>query len=395
MAAYVTLYRAGQRLSVPSTLVGLYLDSGWSYQDGAPVDPDLADAGATGTTAVPPSPAIPTGGLGLSEDSVADRAEAGYEGVDLSVQLAGLSQSQLTDLYASGRITQDMYRDALIVRGTPPEAADALIGLMAYEAGLQLAPWQQVVYDSVFNVLSSSADAAGFADPKSFVAAWLDFHGDDMIAYAGGAGNPNVGLAGPQADMNDPRAISLMIQSAIAWANSRWQWGELSTSLRRRTGGGRAGAGGRSIRDQFDLEALSLSINAQYNALLLKDAPNAKALARAYVDQVVANPGKALDFNTWVRNRVLDDPTAKWVFANKPEGVSHEEYMAQKAQAIASVLGTPEDFGDRARGAAALNASPDALAGRLKLHAGVQRSENFLTSIENRYRSAARLLGAL
>ena len=75
----------------------------------------------------------------------------------------------------------------------------------------------------------------------------------------------------------------------------------------RSSGGGGRGRGGPTaaeIRAKFDLDELADAVEDQWYSALLTHAPDARGLARAYVDQVVANPQQKLDFNTFVEKRI-------------------------------------------------------------------------------------------
>jgi hypothetical protein len=134
-------------------------------------------------------------------------------------------------------------------------------------------------------------------------------------------------------------------------------------------------------------------INETWQAYTLSDAPNAKELARQYVATVAGNPAQALDFSTWAKRRVLESPDAKFIFRNKPAGVSEEDYMRFYASNVFGVLGPTGDAPTVARNAAALGATPDALEGRMRFHPTVTKSSNFINRIENRFRSLRDVLG--
>jgi len=247
----------------------------------------------------------------------------------------------------------------------------------------QGAVWQDVVAANLLDVLAAGAKEAGFADPKSYAEGFLSYYWDDMQRALF-----RTDLIQPH-DPNDPNVIRSFIDSGRRWLQTKWGFGKLPSGGS--TGGGRGAA--RTTAEMFDIDQLTDKINESWRSFTLSDAPNARELARQYVAQVAGNPSQALDFNTWVKNRMRNTPEWNFVFRNKPAGVSEEDYIRFYASSVFNVLGPSGDAPTVARNAAAFGASPDALEGRLRFHPTVSRSSGFIGKVEESYRSIRDLLG--
>lgn len=151
-------------------------------------------------------------------------------------------------------------------------------------------------------------------------------------------------------------------------------------------GGRRRGPTAAEIRAQFDLDQLTRLVDEMSRALVLAEEPNARAIATAYVDAIVKDPKQELDFETFVRNRILSTARAKMIYRNKPESMSEEQYLQPYVAAFQSRVGPGfgDQLADTAIAGARLGASPDAFEQRLNRTRQVQTSTPFLSKMGQR-----------
>jgi hypothetical protein len=297
-----------------------------------------------------------------------------------------LTASQVQGLYDDGILSYEAAYAALLASRILPAEAELLLAGRGPQR--EIPGWMDTVATNLQDILTAGAKDAGFADPASFAGSFLDYYWEDMQSAVFGGGK---GPLHPE----DPQNIRSFIEMGRKYLQQRWTYGDLpaggTTGSGR--GGGGGGGGGRTTAQMFDIDQLADRINETWRLYTLADAPNAKDLARQYVQTVAGNPAQALDFATWAKRRVLESPDAKFLFRNKPSGVSEEDYMRFYASNVFGVLGPTGDAPTVARNAAAFGASPDSLEGRLRFHPTVAKSSKFIDRIENRYRSLRDVLG--
>jgi hypothetical protein len=126
-------------------------------------------------------------------------------------------------------------------------------------------------------------------------------------------------------------------------------------------------------------------VNDMARGLILDDLPNARNIAKSFVELIVANPEQNRDFETYVRSRILETPRAKTIYARKPESISHEQFLQPYVQAFMQQAGP--GFGDQlaetAIGGARLHASPQAYQARLDKTRQVQSGAPFLQNLRD------------
>jgi len=156
--------------------------------------------------------------------------------------------------------------------------------------------------------------------------------------------------------------------------------------------GGARGSGSGAAAPSFDIAYLTQEAQNIWRGLLLDENPDIRIIAKAYIDQVTANPTQALDFGTFVRNRALSTPRAKSIYRNKPEGMSEENYIMQYYQAAMQISG-PHNAEGIAIGGAQMQADPYAYQARLQRTAEYQSSSGFINGLEERLRTLSGVLG--
>jgi hypothetical protein len=363
--------RTGASRVVADSQVRFYISSGqWSTQPQSGLSTQAREGGGTSS----PSGSTSGGAPDLGERAGDQEDPKGPDRIG-----SNLTAGQIQGLFDDGILEYNAAFAALTASGVLPEEAELLLAGRGPQKDIP--GWLDTVATNLQDMLTAGAKEAGFADPGSFGASFLDYYWEDMqtVVFGGGRGPLH-----PE----DPQNIRSFIEMGRKYLQQKWGYGELprgGTSGSGRGGGG--GGGGRSVAESFDADMLADRINQTWQAFTLSDAPNAKELARQYISTVAGNPTQALDFNTWVKKRVLDSPDAKFIFRNKPAGVSEEDYIKFYASNVFSVLGPTGDAPTVAKNAASFGASPDALEGRLRFHPTVTKSSNFLNRIEDRYRS--------
>ncbi len=185
----------------------------------------------------------------------------------------------------------------------------------------------------------------------------------------------------------DPNGMAEMIRFGIQFMSG--QMGVPLSSVPRDSGGGsgRRGASGptaQDIRNQFDIEELSSSVNDMSRMLVFEPHRGAKALAREYVELIVKGKGEVnVDFETFIRADIAKTARFKSIYRNKPEALKAEQYMAPFFQAARSVA-RPDEAADLAIGGAQFGADPASFSQRLARTDAVTGSAPFINNLEAR-----------
>ena len=147
-------------------------------------------------------------------------------------------------------------------------------------------------------------------------------------------------------------------------------------------GGGRKSLTPQEIRNQFDLDQLASMAQDMNRQLVLDEMDNPKALAREYVEAIVATKGeKTIDYNTYVRNKIENTSRFKSIYKNKPEHLKAEQHMAPYLQ-LATAHARPGDAADIAIGGSQFAASSSAFQGRLQREQ--TKTAPFISNLESR-----------
>lgn len=150
------------------------------------------------------------------------------------------------------------------------------------------------------------------------------------------------------------------------------------------------------IRAQFDQQQLADRAMAMGRTYLIKDIDNPSALAKSYVEAVVANPQQKLDYDQYVKERLKKDPRWATIFKFKPEGVDEALYLNNNfVQPALSTIGGGngfEDASDFAFRGAAMGATPDAMRGMLNMSRAVRHSSAYINKLDETVRGVAGVL---
>lgn len=159
----------------------------------------------------------------------------------------------------------------------------------------------------------------------------------------------------------------------------------IRSSVRRVGGGGvRTSLTPEEIRNQFDLDELAHAATTLWQAWLLEDPDNARDMAEAYVEAIVASKAeKKIDFTEFIRKRAKE--TARWpsIYRNKPEGISEEAYLQRYYQSAQQLM-RPQNAAAVAIGGAQFGADAQSFAGRLRRTDESTSSAPFMQDLQAR-----------
>lgn len=257
--------------------------------------------------------------------------------------------------------------------------------------------WQNAVIGKVESDIK--AVAKKYEMDLDFLLGWFDGQKDNLINYLDNkvVNSGRIEGADPQrpfrvgASPMDPEGMQVLFDAAQLWIGQYFPGfrdaitAELpSTSGRRGRGSGRPTAA--EIRAQFDMDALIEAVNQMSRGLILTEFDSARAVAKSYVDAIVANPEQKLDFETFARARILNSPRAKVIYKDKPEALSHEQFLQPYVQAASQMIGPGHgnQLANIATGGARLGADPNAFRARLQRTRQVQSSTPFLSKLGDR-----------
>lgn len=253
--------------------------------------------------------------------------------------------------------------------------------------------WQLNLADLMRRELLANAEALGFS--KQSIDSWFEINVGGLMDYMTNEVYPAF-----SEDIVDP-----------GWVDSPWGQRTLEKFARNYLSGldpsgtihklfnpNLAGVGGKrttgrgggtrrltpeEIRQQFDLDQLASAVTDMYRGLLLDEPKNARAIASAYVESIVANPDQKLDFQTFVRNRLKKEPRYATMYRNKPRGMTEEQYMGPYLGQAMQML-RPRDVSAIVAAGVQLGGSPQQFRERLRRDNAVTSSAPFITEFENR-----------
>lgn len=162
-------------------------------------------------------------------------------------------------------------------------------------------------------------------------------------------------------------------------------WGELEKeypglgpfpgrSVKKSTTTGRTRMTPTEIRNQYDLTAMAGSVNDVWRLLLLESNPDARQMASDYVEAMVATRGeKAIDFETFIRERAKETARYASIYRKKPDSHSEEQFLQPYFQAAQQRL-RPMNAARTAIGGAQFGADAGTFQARL------DRSNESITS---------------
>lgn len=173
--------------------------------------------------------------------------------------------------------------------------------------------------------------------------------------------------------------------AAVNWYNNIMPFN--ATASR---GGGGGGGGGRArtpeeIRNQFDVDELTERATEIWRGILLTDDFDARGMAQAYVDAIVASKGeKRIDFDTFIRNKARETDRHASIYTHfKPGALSEEQYL-QPFHAAAQQVLRPENAADVAIGGAQFGADSATFGARLRRSEEATGSAPFIGELESR-----------
>lgn len=177
---------------------------------------------------------------------------------------------------------------------------------------------------------------------------------------------------------------------ARRWLGARDGSGTLSGLLGTSSSGGGGGSGRIStkptkeqLRKQFDVDQLSRAVTNTYRGLLFTDTKNSRAIAEAYVEAYVADPEQKLDFDTFVRNRIRQEPRYNLLYKHKPKGMTEEQYFQPYVNSAQQML-APREIEQAVTGAAQLGASQAQFRARMARSDSQTASAPFINSFGQR-----------
>lgn len=155
-------------------------------------------------------------------------------------------------------------------------------------------------------------------------------------------------------------------------------------------GGGRRGSGGargptaQDIRNRFDIEELTRSVDDLNRMLVFEPNDNAKKIARDYVEVVVRGKGEVkVDFESFVRDKIEGTSRFKSIYRNKPKALNPEQYMAP-FYSQARTVAAGDEAADLAIAGAQFGASTSAFQSRLARTDSVTGSAPFVNNLQGR-----------
>lgn len=258
--------------------------------------------------------------------------------------------------------------------------------------------WQDIVLDILSKQLKAAGNEMGvnlmgFLEANQL--AMLEYLSNDLMpllmkAGTGGEG-ADVNIAGKGNFLeNNPNAINLLVSAARTFLTNRdpsgivWEAWSIGKDTKKRGGtGGFKAPTAEQIRQNFDVDAMAREYSDTYRGLLLDEPRDARSVAKAYVETIVKSPDQRLDWKNFMRSQIEKEPRYAAIYANKPRGMSPEQYLFPYIDAASAVL-RPRDVTAAATNAAQLGASQQSFQENMARSNAVTTSAPFITNFESR-----------
>lgn len=230
------------------------------------------------------------------------------------------------------------------------------------------------------NLNSSLADGKGYQQRVSKLVQFEGVDPDPNATFVAGDFRGTFGW------YYSPEGLEKLVDDA--WTTLQTKWSGLGDrSAISRGGTGRAGSRkptATEIRNQFDLDQLTNSVNDIWRVMLLEEHDNPRKLASDYVEAIVRTGAeKTIDFETFVRERARKTARHASIFRNKPESESEESLIQRYYQSAMNIL-RPNNAAEVAIGGAQFGADAATFSARLGRSKEVTGSAPFITGLENR-----------
>ncbi len=299
-------------------------------------------------------------------------------------QIAALVAGQLAEIFGGGEEKPETLQEFLAVS---PFAWTTIIGSHVFDS---LRAWEEAtgqlegMAESQFDIYSKSMFSAiynKFLLPNN--PEFQHFLGVNDVSE----------LTANQLDerrlqhyQNDPAGIAEMIRFGLSFIG-----GQMGVPLTLQppsgtsgSGRGRSGPSAQDIRNQFDIEELSVAVDDMSRMLVFEPHRGAKALARQYVDLIVKGKGEVnVDFETFIRSDIAKTARFKSIYRQKPDSLKAEQYMAPFFQAARQVA-RPGEAADLAIEGAQVGADPLTFSNRLARTDAVTGSAPFINALQGR-----------
>jgi hypothetical protein len=251
--------------------------------------------------------------------------------------------------------------------------------------------WAEHVLTYVEDLVTRTAYNKG-ADVDAWLT-WYSGNVNDMLRYVQFEWlepyENGSGLPGGFVDTSEGR--DSLAKAAWSWLQSMDRTGTLSptanVSIKPRGGGGsgrgRGSGGGGPKMSDFDLDALAEGVSNMWRSYLLADAPNARGIAEQYVNAILANPEKKLEFGQFVLNKIRGTSRHKAIYQNKPEAMEEQEFMNRYVQTAQQFL-RPENVSNIAIGGAMMGADPTAYRGLIMNQREIRNTAPWINRFEDR-----------
>ena len=264
--------------------------------------------------------------------------------------------------------------------------------------------WQDAVIERIMDDINELGKQLDI--DVDYVAGWFQGQQLNLISYLedtmNASGARGAGPYGGAGNMTEtPEGMAALFAMARNWVGIRFPaFNEAVNGSGSGSGRGRSGGGGpkkptaEEIRAQFDTKQMANIVNDMSRGLVLQEAKDADKLVNTYINAIIKNPEQQLDFETFVRTHVLSSNRAKAIYMDKPESMSHEQFLQPYVQAAQQMIGPGfgEQLANIATGGARLAASPDAYRSRLNRERQVQLSTPFLNRMGEQLREVAGVL---
>lgn len=188
--------------------------------------------------------------------------------------------------------------------------------------------------------------------------------------------------------------LTKIYELSLLWIDSQipgFQQARAASSSGR--GSGRRGPSAQDIRNMFDEDELTNAVSQMWGQTLLQDAPDARRIAKDYIDEMVKHRGqKDIDFATFVNQRIEGTGRFQAMYKDKDPGITPLQYITPYLQTAMAGMGGAAGASEVAARGAMLGSDPSTFAARVRRTDEVRNSSTFIGGLEQRLRSLNNVL---
>lgn len=283
-----------------------------------------------------------------------------------------LTDTQLQDLINNGVVpTQGLDANAVLGQFSRLAGSSSYRNPFLLSSQLSEPTLANAILAEVYNVYKKSANANGVLDADYLATAYLTPLIPNMLRAINAYMDSNGNLTGGY-------TIRDIVNDVSNLAGRDWQFGALPDYGNPDT--------------MYDKNQLKNTATGLVSQLLLDDNEQfVNKVTADYIDYKIANPGKQIDFNSYVYTQIKNTGRYKMLYKNKPLGLTEQQFLSTYNSA--TEIAAPGDRSEIIASQATAGGTAETAAVAARFSESGARSNTFINSVEQSAETLAKLFG--